>query len=276
MRRFSIQHLQVWRGRPRQRNADSKTTVKTNLSCRTVFALLAIAAILSSSAAAQRAPRGSFAFGRSPHPSRFFRPSPYASLPFPFLGDAFNLDDLYSSGYPVASQPPVVFLQAARSRSGSADISGPSDGYEPSSIQPMMFEFQNGRYVRVTSPAANSDASPLTFASQSQPASQHPRNSARSSPSNSAGQTLASAAAIPAQNLPPAVLVFQDGHTEEVRDYTIADGILYARGDYYTDGFWNKKISLSNLNIPQTLQANLTRNVNFVLPSSPNEVITRP
>jgi hypothetical protein len=84
------------------------------------------------------------------------------------------------------------------------------------------------------------------------------------------------AASSPAQNLPSAVLIFRDGHSEEVRDYTIADGILYARGDYYTDGYWSKKIDLAALNVPETLQANANRSVKFVLPSSPNEVITRP
>jgi hypothetical protein len=61
-----------------------------------------------------------------------------------------------------------------------------------------------------------------------------------------------------------------------VRDYTIADGSLYARGDFYTDGFWNKKIDLASLNVAETMQANASRNVKFILPSSPNEVITRP
>jgi hypothetical protein len=70
--------------------------------------------------------------------------------------------------------------------------------------------------------------------------------------------------------------MFRDGHSEEVRDYTIADGVLYARGDYYTDGYWNKKIDLAALNLPQTREANADRSVKFVLPSSPNEVITRP
>ena len=79
----------------------------------------------------------------------------------------------------------------------------------------------------------------------------------------------------PSQPLPAAILIFHDGHSEEVRDYTIADGILYARGDYYTDGYWNKKINLATLDLAQTQQANSTRNVNFTLPSSPNEVITR-
>jgi hypothetical protein len=276
MRHFSIHDLQVWCGRPRPQIVHSTNALKENSCCRTVFAFLAIAATLSPGAAAQRAPHGSLAFRHSAHPSRFFRPAPYASLPLPFLGDAFNLEDLYSSGYPVASQPPVIFLQAARTLADSVDLQSRSESHDPSSIQPLMFEFQNGRYVRVANAAANSDALPLTFAPPSQPATQLHRTSTRSTPSNSSSKTPAITAAIPAQNLPPAVLVFQDGHTEEVRDYTIADGMLYARGDYYTDGYWNKKISLSNLNVAQTLQANVGRNVNFILPTSPNEVITRP
>ena len=80
----------------------------------------------------------------------------------------------------------------------------------------------------------------------------------------------------PSEPLPAAVLIFRDGHSEEVRDYTIADGMLYARGDYYTDGYWNKKIDLATLSVAETMQANANRSVKFVLPSSPNEVITRP
>ena len=52
--------------------------------------------------------------------------------------------------------------------------------------------------------------------------------------------------------------------------------MLYARGDYYTDGYWNKKIDLATLNVAETMQANASRSVKFTLPSSPNEVITRP
>ena len=84
------------------------------------------------------------------------------------------------------------------------------------------------------------------------------------------------AAVSPARDLPAAVLIFRDGHSEEVHDYTIADGFLYARGDYYIDGYWNKKIDLATLDLPRTLQDNAARKVKFILPSSPNEVITRP
>jgi hypothetical protein len=182
-------------------------------------------------------------------------------LAFPFLGDAFNLQDLYSSGYPVASQPPVIFLQATRAP--SSETSNRSESREPSPIQPLMIELQNGRYVRVANADVNGDALPLTFPTQSQPATP-PRSNSSASPSS----------APPAQIPAPAVLIFQDGHTEEVRDYTIAADILYARGDYYTDGYWLKQISLTTLNLSQTLQANASRGVKFSLPSAPNEVIT--
>ena len=128
-----------------------------------------------------------------------------------------------------------------------------------------MIELQNGRYVRISSTAANGEVLPNYNRSQANIKSERLTRLKSIHP-----------AASPAQNLPPAVLVFRDGHTEEVRDYTITDGTLYARGDYYTDGYWNKKIELSTLNIAETLQSNTTRNVKFVLPSSPNEVITRP
>jgi hypothetical protein len=87
---------------------------------------------------------------------------------------------------------------------------------------------------------------------------------------------IAAAAEPSVRELPASILIFRDGHSEEVHDYTIADGFLYARGDYYTDGYWNKKIDLAALNLTATMQTNSTRNVKFVIPSSPNEVITRP
>jgi len=127
-----------------------------------------------------------------------------------------------------------------------------------------MIELQNGRYVRLSSTAANGEVLPQS--TQAQSAKLVRPNFTRPA-SNASAQTPA---------LPSATLVFRDGHTEEVRDYAIANGTLYARGDYYTDGYWTKKIDLSALNIPETLQSNAARNVKFVLPKSPNEVITRP
>ncbi len=217
------------------------------------------------------APTTNFAFGRSAHPSGFRRFSPYTSLPFPFLSDFFNPDDIYSTGYPVASQPPVILLQAAPTLSGASDHLAQPKNELATTTQPLMIELQNGRYVRVTSTPANGE--PLSLGSGKAQTGDTARltrpNSTRLAPSSSITQTSA-------LTLPPALLVFRDGHTEEVPDYAIADGILYARGDYYTDGYWNKKIAISSLNVADTLQANTTRNVKFILPTSPNEVITRP
>lgn len=228
-------------------------------------------------AASHFRPHGTIAQGRGAFPSSGFNRSfpfaPYASLPFPFFGDDFDPSDIYSSGYPVASQPPAYVLQAAQEMLGSAAASTRSDMFAGSardsqSSQPLMIELHDGHYVRVARTATNGEA--LNFGSQDA------QNAAQTGPTNRKSGRSPVAAPPPVKDLAPAVLVFRDGHSEEVRDYTIADGTLYVRGDYYTDGFWNKKIELSSLNLSQTLQANLDRNIKFVLPSSPNEVITRP
>jgi len=224
-----------------------------------ILALFGLFVALTPWAAAQRAahaitphpttphsnlPAG-LSFGRVAYASRFRQPFPYTSLPFPFFADSFNPDDIYSTGYPVAAQLPLIMLQAART------MAHPDYGdREPATPQPLMIELQNGRYVRVNRAAADGEPVLLDLAPDYTPS--------------------------PPRELAPVLLVFRDGHSEEVRDYTIADGILYARGDYYTEGYWNKKIDLSTVNVARTLGANAVRNVKFVLPSSPNEVITRP
>ena len=285
--------LIMWRGRPRPRNAESKIALEGNsVVCLLLLSALAIAPYATAQRGASgghavapshstshfnsshNSSHGNFALGGYGHRSGFRRnssyPYPYgsayASLPFPFFGDSFDPDDIYSTGYPVASQPPPYLLEALSQMTGPAvnnigqAMSSPTDN-ESSSSQPLMIELQNGHYVRVTSTVANGDPLPLDAAPS------RTRVSQSLSPLESTPQ---------AQPLPPAVLIFRDGHREEVRDYTIADGILYARGDYYTDGYWNKKINLATLNVAETLRVNNERNVNFVLPSSPNEVVTRP
>jgi hypothetical protein len=259
------------------------------------FAIIAVLAVFTPFAVSQRTaavahvashPRSSnndLVRSRRPHSFGSRRSAPYASpyssssLPFPFFGDSFNPDDIYSGGYPVASQPPPFLMEAMRGMTGPASNAigsamGPPSGREPSSNQPLMIELQNGRYVRVNSAAVDGEALPINFTAKSQVSKPGHVSSAKlaTDPTQPSIST-----ARPEHSLPPALLVFRDGHTEEVRDYTIADGILYARGDYYTDGYWNKKIDLASLDVTQTEQANASRSVKFVLPSSPNEVITR-
>jgi hypothetical protein len=72
----------------------------------------------------------------------------------------------------------------------------------------------------------------------------------------------------------PAVLVYRDGHREEVDDYVITRGVLYARGNGYSQA--TRNIQLSVLDLAATLKANQSDGVRFVLPAGPNEVVTRP
>lgn len=74
--------------------------------------------------------------------------------------------------------------------------------------------------------------------------------------------------------LPPAVLIYRDGHREEVNDYVISRGVLYARGDGYSRA--SRSVQLSALDLSATLKANQASSVKFVLPQGPNEVVTRP
>ena len=76
-----------------------------------------------------------------------------------------------------------------------------------------------------------------------------------------------------AAELPPAVLVYRDGHREEVADYAIANGVIYVRANYWQNGYWTKHIPLAALDPAATMQDNQQRGVKFMLPSAPNVVI---
>jgi hypothetical protein len=266
------------------------------LSFSVLFASLAIAAVAqgnfparaagSSRFALQRShsPAASLVFGRESRGSRRGS-SPRAALPFPFFGDAFNSDglnmqDLFpggspQNGSPDASQAPSMLLQAlgAMNVNGSVGAMRPPEvDHAPSSNQPLMIELQGGRYVRVTGAAIDGEALPLNLASQKLGA----KDSRSSKSAGNPPKRPQAIAQLSTHDLAPVVLIFRDGRSLQVGDYTIADGMLYARGDFYRDGYWNKKIDLSTLDLAKTIQSNTDRSVKFVLPSSPNEVITRP
>ncbi|MBV9180497.1 MAG: hypothetical protein JO356_04230 [Acidobacteria bacterium] len=76
--------------------------------------------------------------------------------------------------------------------------------------------------------------------------------------------------------LSPAVLIFRDGHREEIDSYSIIGAILYTKGDYWTTGSWTRSIQVSDLNLTATLKENHARGLSFDLPSGPSEVIIRP
>jgi hypothetical protein len=190
---------------------------------------------------------------------RGFAGFPYhhpAFYPLGYSSNPFFYDDLYSSGYPVAAVPPVIILQAPPPP--SADF---TPGYPPSPAQPLVIELRGDRYVRIS----GEEDSGAEVMNQGSTPSRRPAN-----------LPVPASSEVRTQELIPATLIFRDGHREEVSDYTIADGVLYAGANLYTDGSWNRKIELSSLNLPATIKSNQSRGVRFQLPSSPNEVIVRP
>ena len=170
------------------------------------------------------------------------------------FGNSFFLGEPFSADYPSGSMayatpaPGVVIVQPPLTASAP----------EPKP-EPLMIEWQGDRFVRFGGVPSSGKVSP----DYSEEASLH------------LASPRARSVATPA-DLPPAVLVFRDGHREEVSDYVIADGVLYARGDYARSGSWRRNIELAALDLPATLRTNQETGVRFVLPAGPNEVVTRP
>jgi hypothetical protein len=200
------------------------------------------------------------------------------SSPLSFLTDPF-LSGLTASSYPPPTSSPIIMLQSA------AETLSPPRDQAPQQGQPLLIELRGDRYVQIDSNGAESaerSGQPDYFREMSgaQRGRQSPAvgkpNILSSRPRISRGplntKSAPSAGVLP-HELAPTVLVYRDGRREQVREYSIADGVLYARGDYYADGYWNKKIELAALDLPQTVKANQERGVKFVLPDSPNNVV---
>lgn len=180
----------------------------------------------------------------APHHRSFF-------YPLAFFPDPFYFDSFHSAGYPAPSQPPVIILQ-------QPSTPQPAPESPASPMQPLLIELQGDRYVQIGA---------------EEPPTAHRIESSSAHIRSTLSTTLKATANQP---LDPVVLVFRDGHHEQVSDYIIADGILYSRADYYTEGAWNKTIALSTLNLPETIATNQSHGICFHLPTAPNEVITRP
>lgn len=130
-------------------------------------------------------------------------------------------------------------------------------------IQPLLLEKQGDQWVKVTGyPEASAGAEPA------------PPRAAEAAPSR-AVMPNGNKAAEPPREVPPAVLVFRDGHEEEIKSYTIIGNTIYASTNYWTSGSWTRPIEIFNLDVPATLKRNQERGSKFSLPSSPQEVVIR-
>jgi hypothetical protein len=226
------------------------------------LALLAAAAVAPGLSAQMR---GGFARPGPP------RPVPGRGLAFAARehspgGRGFYLGDTayFYADYPFqsfAAEPAPLQASAPRSR-----IEWPPE----SKAEPLLIELQGDRYVRFGGTPGSGGRQVIAPGDDALPAARKFSGSAKSPAPPRDRDTRK------ATGLPPAVLIYRDGRHEEVSDYAIIGAVMYARGDCWHDGYCRKNIQLSDLNISATLQANQDNGVKFALPSSPNEVITRP
>jgi hypothetical protein len=166
--------------------------------------------------------------------------------------DSLYPNSFFDSGYPVAAAPPFIVIQQPPASSAAQVLS-------PQPAPPLLIEWRGGRYVQISG-EQTSDFDADNVAQH--PAAQPPRSYA-----------VQATRPIPP---PSAILVFRDGSREQISGYTIADGVLYAQQNFYTDGSWNKKVLLTSLDLPSTVKENQARGISFQLPAAPNQVIVGP
>jgi hypothetical protein len=129
--------------------------------------------------------------------------------------------------------------------------------------RPLLIELQGDRYVRFGGAQETEVRVTSAHPYDEAPASAEP-------PSSAAHRDHAEAQAA---ELPPAVLVYRDGHREEIAGYAIADGVIYIRANDWQNGDWTRHIPLATLDSAATLEANRQRGAKFMLPSASNVVI---
>jgi hypothetical protein len=187
------------------------------------------------------------------HGRRAFLGSGFAPNYYPYY------DSYYDSDYPdydsqdeAGEEPPQPF------RPQAAPPTLPTNA--PKAPESLVMELRGDHWVQLTSHG------PMAVAEES------------SDPSSGAARakgTVASVRTPAPSELPPAVLVFRDGHQEEVAKYTIVGTTISIKTDYWSTGSWTRKIPVADLNLAATLQANQERGAKFSLPSRPSEVIVR-
>jgi hypothetical protein len=179
---------------------------------------------------------------------------------YPFLpADGFYSDAGYT-GYPYGP-PPVVVLQAPAPPVATPDT-------RPG--EPVLIELQGDSYVRVSGPAASG----MMLDPQASRSAQTRTPQMHTAPPSGVAQqsTVTQSGGEPKS----VTLVFRDGHREEVSDYVITNGTLYAHTSYYTSGAWTKSIEVASLDVPETMSFNQSHGVQFHLPNAANEVIVGP
>jgi hypothetical protein len=158
-----------------------------------------------------------------------------------------------------APQPEVVLVQP-QTQTSAAPAPAPES---------LVLELQGDYWVRITN-YGESQSGGETVPQPQSPSVSKPLSAA--SPASSR-QTQPDQAPT---ELPTAVLVFRDGHKEEIGKYMVMGLTIHVSADYWSNGSWTRDIQIAELDVPATLKLNQQRGAKFSLPSGPNEVMIRP
>lgn len=186
-------------------------------------------------------------FVRQSHGRRFSSGSAFAPY--------FYSDYDYDSEPETVDAPPAQTIEQTAEPASAAPV--------PNRAGALVLELQDDHWVRIT----NSGQS-QTGGQSSQPQSESLASLPTAAPRRIQAEALPS-------ELPPAVLVFRDGHREEIRKYIIEGATIYIRTNSWSTGSWTRKIQVVELDVPATLELNQERGAKFSLPSGPNEVMIR-
>src|SRR5579863_5257297 len=174
-----------------------------------------------------------------------------------FAGSAFApyyYSDYDSEPEDIEAPPPQIIIV-----SQAAPPASPA----PDAHESMVLELQGDHWVRI-----RNNGESQTGGQSEQPESAQASDLPSAIPPATPRRTEAQE---PPAALPTAVLVFRDGHKEEIGRYAIIGATIHANADYWTSGSWTRQIQIAELDVPATLKLNQERGSNFRLPSGPNE-----
>ena len=166
----------------------------------------------------------------------------------------------YDSESGIVEAPPNPIVEQTAQPVSPAPVPIPPDS--------LVLELQGDHWVRITNYGQSQTGGQSSHA-ESEQASNSPSTLRPADP------RLTTTAELPSE-LPRAVLVFRDGHKEEIGKYMIKGTTVYTSTDYWSSGSWTRKIQIVELDVPATLTLNQERGAKFSLPSGPNEVMIRP
>lgn len=193
---------------------------------------------------------------------RDFGPGRRVFVGSPWFVPPYYPYDWYGEGTPPPPQPPVQVVY----------LTPPAPPPPPAAPLPppqsLLLVNQDGQWVRVAT-GNEMPVGPLS----SPPGGPPP--AASSAKKGAAGSGPTANVQAPAQAVAPVktILVFRDGHREEVDRYVIQGNTIYASSDYWRTGSWTTRIPMSQLDVPATISANQARGVKFALPTGPDEVV---